>query len=80
MRNFAMKVYSVEQRTRDFVHVALYLPRCADTGVRGVAIITAWTWVHGSHEHEATRILESIFGAADGDMAILQRLPEHFEC
>ena len=76
----ALDVDAVEQRTRNLVHVSLYLPWGADAVVRRVAIIAAWTRVHACHKHEATWIIGGIFRAADGDVAVFERLTEYFEC
>lgn len=47
--------------------------------VGGVAIVAAGTGVAAGYEHEGAGIFYRIFGAADGDVAIFERLTEHFE-
>ena len=74
-----LDVDAVEQGTRDFVHVALYLSWGADTVVGWIAIIAAGTRVHACHKHERTRIVDGVFGAADVDVPVFQRLAQHLE-
>ena len=69
-----MKFDAVEQRSADLVHVALYLVGCAHAGVGGVTVISAGTRIHGGDEHERARIFDGVFGATDGDLAVLEGL------
>ena len=78
-RHADVDVDAVEQGTRDFVHVALYLSWGADTVVGWIAIIAAGTRVHACHKHERTRIVDGVFGAADVDVPVFQRLAQHLE-
>jgi hypothetical protein len=44
-----------------------------------MVVVAAWTWVHGSNEHERAGIRYGIFRARDIYDAILKRLPQDFE-
>ena len=77
--DFALDVYAVEQWARNLVHVALYLPRRADTMVGWVSIITAGAGIHGGHKHERAREVDVIFGAGDVDLPVFEWLAQHFE-
>lgn len=77
--NLAVYVDTVEQRSTDLAHVPLYLSGRADTGVGGVTVIPAGTWVGGSNKHERTGILHCVFGAADGYDTVLKGLAKHFQ-
>lgn len=77
--DFALNINAVHQRPRYFIHVPLYHSWCADTVVGGVAIVAAGTGIAAGYEHEGAGIFYRIFGAADGDVAIFERLTEHFE-
>lgn len=75
----ALYVYSVEQRTRYFVHVSLNLAWCTDATMSRVAIISARTWIHARHKHEGAWIVYRVFGSADIDVAVFQRLAQYFQ-
>jgi hypothetical protein len=57
----------------------LYLSWGADTIVGDVSVITTRTGVHGGDEHEGTRILHIVFGAANGNLSVFQRLTKYFK-
>ena len=78
-RNLTLDIDAVEQRTGDFSHIPLDLSRCADAGVRGVAIVAARTWVGGGDKHERTRIFHGIFRPRDGDDTVFKGLAKHLE-
>ena len=75
----AMDVDTVEQRAGDFVHVTLYLAGSADAMMGGIAIVAAGTGVHGGDEHERAGVLHVVFGTADGDDPVFQRLTHHLK-
>ena len=77
--DFALDIDTVEERTGNLVHVSLDLTWCADTAVGRVAIVTARTWVHACYKHEGARIIDGVFGSADVDVAVFQRLAQNFQ-
>ena len=74
-----MNVYTVEQRTADFVHITLYLPRIAHAFVGRVSVVAARARVHGSDEHEGARQGGVVLGTRNGDLAVFERLAHRFE-
>jgi len=44
-----------------------------------MVVVSTGAGVHRGYQHKACRIVEAVFGARDGDVAVFQRLPEHFE-
>ena len=44
-----------------------------------IAIITAWTWVHGGYKHERAGIVDGIFRTAYGDATVFKRLAHNLE-
>ena len=47
--------------------------------MRRVTIVTARTWVHTCYKHEGARVINGVFGSADVDVAIFQRLTQNFQ-
>ena len=47
--------------------------------MRRVTIVTARTWVHACYKHEGARIIDGVFGSADVDVAVFQRLAQNFQ-
>lgn len=77
--NFRLFIDAVEQRTADAAEILGYLPWAADTVVGGVAVISAGTGVHRGDKLEIAGIFDAVFGTADGDAVVLERLAQHLE-
>ena len=52
---------------------------CTDATMSRVAIISARTWIHARHKHEGAWIVYRVFGSADIDVAVFQRLAQYFQ-
>ena len=72
-------VDTVEQRSRNTVHVFLHRSRRTKTRPVGMVVITARARIHRSDQHKAGRIIDRETGTRNRDLAILQRLTHHFE-
>lgn len=44
-----------------------------------MVIITTWTRVHRCHQHKTRRISHRVFGTADTNVAVLERLTQDFQ-
>ena len=44
-----------------------------------VAVIAAGAGVHGGYEHEGAGVFDGVFGTADGNLPVFERLAHHFE-
>ena len=44
-----------------------------------VVVITARARIHGSNQHEISRIVDTVAGPADGDFSVFQGLAQHFQ-
>jgi hypothetical protein len=73
-----MDVNTVQERTRYFIHVPLYLRRSTIAVVVGVVVIAAGAGVHGSDKHNGTRELYVVFCPTDSDMSVFQWLTQGF--
>ena len=78
-RDFYLNVDAVEQRSGYFIEIFLHGSRRADAFFCGMIIIAAWAWVHGCNEHESCRIVDCVFCARYGYVAVFKRLAHHFE-
>src|SRR5436190_7153235 len=74
-----MQIDPVEQRATDFGHISLDLRYRAMTFSPRIVSITAWARIEGGNEHKVGRERGRIQRPADRDVAILERLPQHFE-
>ena len=63
-------IYTVEQRSGKFFLVGLELLRAASAGMIGRLIITTWTRIRSSDEHEVGGIGGFNIGTADGDLMV----------
>ena len=73
------EVDAVEQRAG---HPAAVLPHRAGragAGAGGVAVVAALAGIHGGYQLEPAGVGGAASGAADRDLAVFQRLAEHFE-
>ena len=74
-----MQVDAVEQGPGNLRPVLLDLERTARAAVPAVAEVPAGTRVHGRDEQEPAREDETACGAADGHLAVFERLAQDFE-
>ena len=74
-----MDVDPVEQGAADLREITADLPWRTDTMVRRVAIIATGARIHRGDEHKGTGIFHRVFRTADSNLAVFQRLAEHFE-
>lgn len=79
-RHFNVDVDPVQKRPGDAGTVAMDRDRRAAAGVGRIGQVTARAWVHRRYQHHARRIGQREERAGNGDPAILDRLPENFEC
>ncbi len=73
------QVDTVQQRTGNPAAVLPHGAGRAGAGMGRVAVIAALAGVHGRDQLEATGVSGASRRAADGDLAVLQRLPQNFE-
>ena len=73
-----MYVDSVHDRSGELRNVGLAAGRAACASV-AFAVITAWTWVRGSDEHEIGGELDLRLEAGDDDLAVFHRCSEDLQ-
>lgn len=74
-----MQVDAVEQRTGEAGAVALQHRRGAGAFAQAVAEETAVAGIHCRHQHEIGGIGKAGGGATDADLAVFERLAQHFQ-
>ena len=73
------EVDAVEQRAGYPAAVLPHRAGRAGAGAGGVAVVAALAGVHGGYQLEPAGVGGAASGAADRDLAVFQRLAEHFE-
>ena len=53
--------------------------RGADALLGGVSVVAAGAGIHRRHKHKRRGIVDAVLGATDAYVAVLQRLPHHFQ-
>jgi hypothetical protein len=71
-----VKIDPIRHGTGESSAIARDLARGTGATSRGIARLTAGTWIHGAHEREASREGDGACRACDDDIAIFHRLPE----
>jgi len=77
--NFNLYIDPVKQRPGDFAEIFLYNALPTGAGGLRVVVIAAGTGIHGCNEHKTRRVIYSEFCPGDGDVAILQGLPQDLQ-
>jgi hypothetical protein len=78
-RHFDVQVDAVEQWPANFGHISLDLRHAAVAFASRIVAIPARAWVERRDQHESCRERGGVQSATDGDMAVFERLAEHFE-
>ncbi len=74
-----MQVDAVEQRAADASTVAVDGIGIVGAASRGMTKVPARTRIHRRHQHTATRELQASTAAADGQVAVFERLAQCFQ-
>ena len=77
--NLALQVEAVHEGAADAAEVALHLCGRADAGTCGMVVVAAGAGVHGCYHHEVGGVVHGGLRAADGDVAVFERLPQHLQ-
>ena len=71
-----MNVDMIQEGARDFSLVLPDLLGGASAGLMRIAVIAAWTGIHGRDQHEPGRISSGGGGSCDGHLTLFQRLSQ----